>query len=158
LLVRRREQTVRLIVDGSKVGFGHQLLVVTLAYRKRAIPLVWMWVRSSRGHSSVGRQLALLRYLHQFMPRGTPVLVLGDSEFGAVDVLRQLDEWHWQYVLRQKGSHLVRTGEEDVWIELGSVLQNAGESVWLVCQQLTQMANSQDFSLVFYPLLCQTVR
>ena len=30
---------IRLIIDGSKVGFGHQLLMVSIAYRKRAIPI-----------------------------------------------------------------------------------------------------------------------
>ena len=34
-------QQVRLIVDGTKVGFSHQLLIVSLAYRKRAIPIAW---------------------------------------------------------------------------------------------------------------------
>src|SRR5215210_8892316 len=32
---------IRLIVDGSKVGFDHQLLMVSLAYRRRAIPIAW---------------------------------------------------------------------------------------------------------------------
>src|SRR5881394_2980167 len=35
---------IRLIVDGSKVGFNHQLLMVGLAYRRRAIPVAWSWV------------------------------------------------------------------------------------------------------------------
>ncbi|MBK8420309.1 hypothetical protein [Candidatus Villigracilis saccharophilus] len=43
---------IRLIVDGTKVGFGHQLLMVSLAYRRRAIPIAWSWVRHVRGHSS----------------------------------------------------------------------------------------------------------
>ena len=30
---------LHLIVDGTKVGFAHQLLMVSLAYRKRAIPI-----------------------------------------------------------------------------------------------------------------------
>jgi hypothetical protein len=30
---------IHLIVDGTKVGYGHQLLMVSLAYRKRAIPI-----------------------------------------------------------------------------------------------------------------------
>ncbi len=68
LLAQRIGLEYRLIVDGSKVGFGHQLLVITLAYRRRAIPLVWMWVRSSRGHSTSGRQLALLNYIHKLLP------------------------------------------------------------------------------------------
>ena len=32
---------IRLIVDGTKVGFGHQLLIVCLAFRRRAVPLAW---------------------------------------------------------------------------------------------------------------------
>ncbi|MDP2994394.1 MAG: hypothetical protein Q8N46_04640 [Anaerolineales bacterium] len=56
---------IRLIVDGTKVGFGHQLLIVSLAYRKRAIPIVWTWVKHVRGHSSVLKQLALLNYVRK---------------------------------------------------------------------------------------------
>jgi len=32
---------IRLIVDGTKIGFGHQLLMVSLAYRNRSDPLTW---------------------------------------------------------------------------------------------------------------------
>jgi len=32
---------IRLIVDGTKIGFGHLLLIVCLAYRKRVIPIAW---------------------------------------------------------------------------------------------------------------------
>ncbi len=30
---------IRLIADGTKVGFGHQLLIISLAFHHRAIPL-----------------------------------------------------------------------------------------------------------------------
>jgi hypothetical protein len=33
--------TIRLIVDGTKIGFGQLLLIVCLAFRKRAIPIAW---------------------------------------------------------------------------------------------------------------------
>jgi len=139
LLAQRTGQTYQLIVDGSKVGFGHQFLVITLAYRRRAIPLVWMWVRSRRGHSTSGRQLALLGYIHRLLPVDASVLVLGDSEFGAIEVLKQLDQWGWKYVLRQKGSHLVRENDQSPWVALGSFLSKAGESLWLGHRQLTQL-------------------
>ena len=45
-------QQIRLIVDGSKVGFAHQLLIISLAYRRRAIPIAWTWVAYVRGHST----------------------------------------------------------------------------------------------------------
>jgi hypothetical protein len=139
LLTQREGQEIRLMFDGSKVGFGHQLLMVALAYRKRAIPLVWMWVRSSRGHSTTRRQLALLNYIRKLLPANTTVLLVGDSEFGAVEVLRWLDLQNWKYVLRQKGSHLVRDNEQTPWVSLGSFLQKAGQSLWLERKQLTRL-------------------
>jgi hypothetical protein len=139
LLVQRKGGKICLIVDGSKVGFGHQLLIVTLAYHQRAIPLVWMWVGSSRGHSTPERQLALLRYIYKLIPAQTQVLLLGDSEFGAIEVLKQLDQWGWKYVLREKGSHLVRKSDSDPWTSLGDLLNKPGQSLWLDQHQLTRV-------------------
>lgn len=152
---------IRLIVDGSKVGFSHQLLMVALAYRRRTLPLAWTWVRSARGHSSAVKQRALLSYVYGLVPPGTTVVVVGDSEFGAVEVLRQLDTWEWNYVLRQKSSHLVSgvgspslalpapvvptqgTDQEtekpdQAWQPLGSLIDKAGQSRWLEQVPLTQ--------------------
>jgi len=100
----RSLQQIRLIVDGTKIGFGHQLLIISLAYRKRAIPIAWTWVPYVKGHSPVRQQLALLAYVRSLLPPGIAVLLVGDREFGAVEVLRQLDRWGWDYVLRQKQS------------------------------------------------------
>ena len=138
LLAQRAGQEIRLIVDGSKIGFGHQLLIITLAYRKRALPLVWMWVRSNRGHSSPGRQLALLNYIRKLLPANTKVLLVGDSEFGAIEVLQWLDQWGWSYVLRQRSSHLVRKNEQSLWLPLSSFVDKPGQSLWLGARQLTQ--------------------
>jgi hypothetical protein len=128
----------RLIVDGSKVGPWHQLLLISLAYRKRAIPLAWMWVRTPRGHSTAIRQLALLRTIRKLLPADAQVLLVGDQEFGAVAVLRQLDQWHWKYVLHQKGSFLIRADQSQAWRKFQSVIEKPGQCVWLGEQQLTQ--------------------
>ena len=128
---------VRLIVDGSKVGAGHQLLMVSVAYRRRAIPVAWTWVKGARGHSSAWVQKALLAHVQALLPPGAQVLLVGDSEFGAVEVLRQVEKWHWQYVLRQKASHLIQLPGQ-AWQPLGSVLQKAGQSRWLGTGLLTQ--------------------
>jgi hypothetical protein len=128
---------IRLMADGTKVGFGHQLLIICLAFRRRAIPLAWTWVRSSRGHSSACQQLALLDYVHRLIPKGTPVSIVGDSEFGAVDVMRQVKKWRWHYALRQKASHPIRVPGQD-WEDFGDVLTKPGQSVWLGRGQLTR--------------------
>ncbi len=130
---------IRLIVDGSKVGFGHRLLMVGLAYRRRALPIAWSWVRSEKGHSSSYKQRALLEYVHKrLLPEGSPakkrVLVVGDSEFGAITTLEQLEEWGWYYVMRQKSSHLVCSEQpqpQQQWRPLGELIERRGERVWL---------------------------
>jgi hypothetical protein len=95
-------QQIRLIVDGSKVGFAHQLLIISMAYRRRAIPIAWTWVEHARGHSTGMTQLELLTYVRSLLAKGFTVLLVGDSEFGPVEVLGQFDQWGWDYVLRQK--------------------------------------------------------
>jgi hypothetical protein len=75
---------IGLIVDGSKIGRSHQLLMVSLAYRRRALPLAWTWVRGTRGHSWALKQRALLSYVRQLVPPQAAVVVVGDSEFGAI--------------------------------------------------------------------------
>jgi hypothetical protein len=85
---------IHLIVDGTKVGFGHQLLMVSLAYRKRAIPIAWTWVKHVRGHSTALKQVALLNYVRELIPAGAAVFLVGDCEFGPVETLKWLDQRH----------------------------------------------------------------
>jgi len=131
-------QQVRLIVDGTKVGYAHQLLIVSLAYRKRAIPLAWTWVKHIKGHVTAEAPLALLSYVRSLLPKGIAVLLVGDCEFGAVEVLRQMEEWHWDYVLRQKGRTHVCLPGQTAWRDFGSCVEKPGESVWLGQGWLTQ--------------------
>jgi len=129
---------IRLIVDGTKIGFGHQLLIVCLAYRKRSIPIAWTWAKHVRGHSDAGKQLALLAYVRKLLPKGAAVILVGDTEFGPVEVLRQLDTWGWFYVLRQKTSTHVWLKEQPGWQDFDSFVQKPGQSVWLGPCYLTE--------------------
>lgn len=129
---------IRLIVDGSKVGFGHQLLMVSMAYRKRAIPIAWTWVKQVRGHSTANKQLAVLAYVRTLLPRKTPVFLVGDTEFGSVTVILQLKKWRWYYVLRQKTNTLVRVGRQTTWHAFSTHIQKSGQGVWLGQGYLTQ--------------------
>jgi hypothetical protein len=121
---------VRLIVDGTKVGFKHQLLMVSVAYHRRAIPVAWTWVDCARGHSSASVQLALLEHVRRMLPAGATVLLVGDCEFGAVEIMRQLDIWQWKYALRQKPNHLVKLPGGD-WQSFSNLVQKDGQSFWL---------------------------
>jgi hypothetical protein len=54
---------VHLLIDSTKVSASHQLIMVSVAYRRRALPLAWTWIRTSRGHSTARKQVALLTYV-----------------------------------------------------------------------------------------------
>jgi len=122
---------IHLIVDGTKVGFGHQLLMVSLAYRKRAIPIAWTWVKHVRGHSGAFKQLALLNYVRTLLPFGIGVFLVGDCKFGSVEVLKWLDQWHWFYVLRQKSDTCLWLEQSSEWKPFRSFIQKPGQSLWL---------------------------
>lgn len=129
---------VRLLTDGSKVGFGHQLLMVALAYRRRALPIAWTWVKGARGHSSTLKQQALLQYVSGLIPANAQVTLMGDSEFGAVPLLKQLENWKWGYVLRQKGSTRIKFSDQNHWWRLGSLAKRHDSPQWLPDTRLTR--------------------
>jgi len=61
-------QRVRLVIDATKVGPSHRLLVIGLAYRKRTLPLVWSVHAGVRGHTSVAAQVALFAQVARLLP------------------------------------------------------------------------------------------
>jgi len=131
IIQRLAHKEIRLIVDGSKVGSGHQLLLIAIAFRSRSIPLAWTWVKGSRGHSTSHKQMALLAYAHGLIPAESKVLLVGDAEFGEVDVQKLLQKWHWKYVLRQKGRYLIKPDGQCSYQRLDSLVKKPGQSLWL---------------------------
>ncbi len=128
---------VRLIVDGTQIGLGFQLIMLSLAYHQRSLPIAWVWVRAKKGHSLASVQLQLLRGAHALTPAGVRVVLVGDSEFGAIPVLRQLDQWGWGYVLRQTAKHLLQSQEQAAWQTFGGLLTHPGQQQWLPETPLT---------------------
>ncbi len=119
---------IRLIADGTKVGFGHQLLIICLAFRHRSIPVAWTWVRARRGHSSACKQLALLKHVRRLLPKGPPGSLVGEGEFGAVEVMRRSKKWHWHYALRQKASNQIQIPGQG-WQAFGTVVTQPSQCV-----------------------------
>jgi hypothetical protein len=72
------------------------------------------------------------------LPKGAPVFVVGDSEFGSISVLQQLEEWHWFYVLRQKGNTRLWLDEKMDWQRMEDLVLQAGQSTWCPKVYLTE--------------------
>jgi len=88
--------------------------------------------------------------VYKLIPADTPVSLVGDSEFGHVPVLKQLDKWHWRYVLRQKTSYLVRPPSIKGWIDLGFLAKEPGCHRWLEAVLLTEQHQYQVNLLIYW--------
>ena len=73
----------------------------------------------------------MLNYVRSLLPVGAVVFLVGDCEFGSVEILKRLDQWHWLYVLRQKSVIGLWLDYSSEWKPFGSFIQKAGQSIWL---------------------------
>ncbi len=126
---------IRLIWDSTKIGFGHQLLLVSLAYRRRAVPIAWCWHSEPKGHTSAETQRHLLERVRALLPSGVPILLVGDTEFESGQIQQWAQEWDWRYVLRQKPNNLVKV--KGTWQSLASLAPAPGHRRWLEGVSLT---------------------
>ncbi len=131
-------QPLRLIIDGSKVGNGHQLLMIALAYRRRAIPLIWTWRKGVKGHSPVNMQIALFEALSDWIPEGATVIITGDSEFGSTRLMTCFEQWGWFYALRQKGRYKLSQDGGESWVRCDSLVKKSGRKAWFTDILLTE--------------------
>lgn len=102
-----------LLIDTTDVGQNHRAVVLSLAYKKRSLPLIWHVEPGSKGHSSEKIQLKLLKKLTEYVQLKGTVIFLGDSEFSGVSVLNYVEqELNWYYVCRAKPSRYVWLDDE----------------------------------------------
>lgn len=110
-----------LIMDGTKVGFESQLLMVSLAYQGRALPLIWTWLGYRKGHSLTATQVELLSTLRSWLPAEAEVCFVGDTEFGRCWLLEELDYWGWKYALRQSSHNCVWRKQDSGFLRLDQI-------------------------------------
>jgi hypothetical protein len=138
LLERWTGGTVTLIIDATKVSAGYQLVMVAIAYKHRALPIAWVWVKGVRGHSLAQTQSGVLRRVQGLVPAQVTVIVTGDAGFSSVRLMRQLDTWGWKYVVRQTGNPLVQLAGQVPWQPLADLVTRRGQRQWWANVQFTR--------------------
>lgn len=140
LLIGRFDEAktpLRLILDITKLGFSHRLLTVSLAYRRRALPLGWSVHRGSKGHVKAAAQKALLERIRPLISPEAEVLVLGDRAFGQVELMRYVRRQRWHFVLRSCGHYQVQQAGGP-WISLGQMGLAEGETCFVGAVSFTE--------------------
>lgn len=100
LLSSLAERPLGLIMDGSTVGRGCVALLVSVIYKKRALPLAWLVVTGRKGHFPETSHLTLVEQVRRLIPAGAQVVFLGDGEFDGINLQSTLNDYGWKYVSR----------------------------------------------------------
>src|SRR5258705_3230485 len=82
-----RRQRVHLLLDRVVLTATQNVLVVSLGFRRRALPLVWH-ILPHQGSSSLAAQQKLLREAAKLLPAGVRITVQADSEFRSQQLFR----------------------------------------------------------------------
>jgi len=140
---------VHLVIDATKVAFGFRLVMVSVAYQRRSLPIAWTWLAGSRGHSSTATQVKVLDTVRRLLPCRVRVTLVGDCEFGNPLLIENLRFWGWDYALRQPGDNLVMLRGTGKWQRLDHFGLQKGQPIWIGRLLLTQ-ASAYPTHLVLY--------
>jgi hypothetical protein len=74
--------------------------MVSVVYQGPALPLLWTTPKGKKGHFPEAMHIELIEAVHQLIPEGRDVVVLGDGEFDGIQWLATLEKFNWHYVCR----------------------------------------------------------
>ena len=103
-----KRQKVQLLIDRVLLQNRHNILVVSIGFRRRSIPLVWKALEH-RGKSNLADQQELLKQALALLPDLVRVSVHGDSEFRGWPLFRWLRERGCNALLGVQGNTYVAT-------------------------------------------------
>ena len=102
-----------LVMDGSQVGRGCMVLMVSVLYQKRALPICWVVYKGKKGHTTAQRHIEALTKTLPLIPAETRVILLGDAEYDTTEMLLWVKEQErWDFVLRTSPQIYVQEGSQ----------------------------------------------
>ena len=110
ILSNWKGREIELILDQTDLGGRFPLLFVALAYRKRAIPILWRLLPHP-GCSGVEEQTKLLTQVSTLLPSEAKIVLMADREYGSVGLFEFLVDHGWFFVIRMK---------KDVWLQMAN--------------------------------------
>lgn len=124
LLAGLRHTRLRFQIDRTTIEDRFNVLVISLYYRKRAIPIVWQ-VLPHQGSSSWQDWRDLCAHLADLVPEESEIIILGDREFGQSELMRLIRAYGWHFCLRCKGNYKVRYN--GLWFSLREWIPTQGQ-------------------------------
>lgn len=105
-----------LAIDGSCVGKDCMALMVSVIWRKRAIPIAWLVRKAPKGHFPEQMHIELIneviQILKQVIPNSCQIVLLGDGEFCGADLQQTCLAHEWDYALKTAKDTLIADNPE----------------------------------------------
>jgi hypothetical protein len=117
-IIRALSQSGELIlaIDGSGIGEKCSALMVSVLWRRRAIPLCWVVRDAPKGHFSEQAHLDLLEQvailLDTLIEIPCRIVLLGDGEFDSAALQQRCVDQGWDYVLKTAKDTLLADNPE----------------------------------------------
>jgi Transposase DDE domain len=141
----KRGTTLQIVIDRTQWQ-DHNLIMVSLVYQNRAIPLHWMWL-DKQGQSSLSEQQKVLRPVFRLLKKWSFVL-LGDREFHSVELAAWCVEKKVKFVFRLPKSTTVKTEDTSPFSRLDELPQMPGLTEHYLQIQVTQKRGFGKHNLV----------
>lgn len=132
ILNKLRCRRLRVQLDRVRIKTRQNVLMLSVHYRKRAIPLAWICLEH-RGHSTLRHWQELLDYLESRLKEDMQVIILADREFGSVARLQYVAQRGWAYAIRLKGNTAFYDPiwrQPVTWQELNAIALQPGQQAW----------------------------
>ncbi|RWQ61615.1 transposase [Mesorhizobium sp.] len=105
----RDGRKITLIMDQTKASDRHQILMLSVGFGERALPLAWR-VEETDGAIGFATQKALLEAVVGWLRQDVVVTRMADRFYGTPSLIGWLADHRWGYRLRLKGNLTVRLG------------------------------------------------
>jgi hypothetical protein len=102
-------EPIPLILDQTTASDRHQILMLSVRWGERALPLAWR-VEETAGAIGFATQKELLAVVADWLPAGQAVVVLADRFYGTPAMIRWCHDRGWDYRLRLKSLPSRRRG------------------------------------------------
>lgn len=96
-------QRVHLLLDRVVLTATQNVLVVSVGFRRRSLPLVWQ-ILPHQGSSNLRAQQKVLRQAATLLPAGVRITVHADSEFRSQQLFRWIRNRRWNAMLGIRGN------------------------------------------------------
>jgi hypothetical protein len=137
LLAHWRGREINLVMDRTDLENRQSILLLGAAYHQRVLPLTWALL--PHGGTDAERQIQLLQRVQPYLPTDgiRRVHFFGDTEFRAVALQRQAQDYRWHWQVGLKSDLLFHAGDER-WRPLGEIPLQRGERAYLPGVTLTR--------------------